>query len=61
MFSTGMLISAGVTVTVALVEKILDETGYMWIGTTLRIIIPLASMVLGVYFLEHNALLRWLR
>jgi hypothetical protein len=61
MFSTGMLISAGVTVTVALVEKMLDETGYMWIGTTLRIIIPLASMVLGVYFLEHNSLLRWLR
>jgi hypothetical protein len=55
-----MLISAGVTITAAIVEKSLDELGYMWIGTTLRIIIPLASMVLGVYFLEHNALLRWL-
>jgi hypothetical protein len=61
MFSTGMLISAGVTVTVALVEKSLDDIGYIWVGTTLRIIIPLASMLLGVYFLEHNALLRWLR
>jgi hypothetical protein len=61
MFSTGLLVSAGITVTAAIVEKSLDELGYMWIGSTLRIIIPLASMVLGVYFLEHNALLRWLR
>jgi hypothetical protein len=61
MFSTGLLVSAGVTVTVAIVEKSLDELGYMWIGTTLRIIIPLASMLLGVYFLEHNPILRWLK
>jgi hypothetical protein len=61
MFSTGMLISAGATITIALIEKSLDDIGYMWIGTTLRIIIPLASMLCGVYFLEHNALLRWLK
>jgi hypothetical protein len=61
MFSTGLLVSAGVTITAALVEKSLDELGYMWIGTTLKIIIPLASMLLGVYFLEHNPILRWLK
>jgi hypothetical protein len=61
MFSTGLLVSAGVTITAAIVEKSLDELGYMWLGATLRIIIPLASMLLGVYFLEHNPMLRWLK
>jgi hypothetical protein len=61
MFSTGLLVSAGATITIALVEKTLDDLGYLWIGTILRIAIPLASMLLGVYFLEHNPILRWLR
>lgn len=61
MFSTGLLVSAGATITVALVEKLLDETGYMWMGTMLRILIPLAGMLIGVYFLEHNPILRWLK
>jgi hypothetical protein len=61
MFSTGLLVSAGATITIALVEKVLDETGYMWLGMTLRIAVPLASMLLGVYFLEHNSILKWLK
>jgi hypothetical protein len=61
MFSTGLLVSAGATITIALVEKTLDETGYMWLGMVLKIAVPLASMLFGVYFLEHNPILRWLR
>lgn len=61
MFSTGLLISAAGTIVLALVDKTLDESGYQILGTVLRIAIPLSAMLLGVYFLEHNSLLRWLR
>lgn len=61
MFSTGLLLSAGATITLAIADKILEETGIHWIGTLLKIAIPLTGMILGVYFLEHNALLRWLK
>lgn len=61
MFSAGLLISAGATIVLALVDKTLDESGYQILGTVLRIAIPLAGMALGVYFLETNSILRWLR
>lgn len=61
MFSTGLLLSAGATIALAVTDKILEETGIHWLGTLLRIAIPLIGMVLGVYFLQHNALLRWLK
>lgn len=61
MFSTGLLISAGLTIATALLDKTLDESGYQWLGTILKIVIPLTGMILGVYFLQTNPLLRWLR
>jgi hypothetical protein len=60
MFSGGLLLSAGATIAIALVDKILDESGYQWLGTVLRIAVPLAGMALGVYFLQTNPILRWL-
>lgn len=61
MFSTGLLLSAGATITVVLVEKALDNAGYYWLSTIIKIALPFAGMALGIYFLEHNAILRWLR
>lgn len=61
MFSTGLLVSAGATVVLALVDKTLDELGYQFLGTVLRIAVPLAGIALGVYFLETNSLLGWLK
>lgn len=61
MFSAGLLISAAGTIVLALVDKTLDESGYQILGTVLRIAVPLCAMFLGVYFLEHNSILRWLR
>lgn len=61
MFTGGLLLSAGATITVALTDKLLEDSGIHWLGTALRIVVPLAGMALGVYFLETNALLRWLR
>lgn len=61
MFTTGLLVSAGATIVVAIVDKTLDDSGYHWLGTFLRIAVPLAGMAMGVYFLETNAMLGWLR
>jgi hypothetical protein len=61
MFSGGLLLAAGLTIATAIVDKVLDESGYQWLGTTLRIIVPIVGMVLGVYFLSHNPITtRWL-
>ena len=60
MFSGGLLLSAGATVAVALVDKMLDESGLHWFGTFLKVALPSAGMALGVYFLETNPILRWL-
>jgi hypothetical protein len=54
MFSAGMLFAAAGTIGVAVVDKVLEDTGFYWVGTVLRMAIPLAGMLLGVYFLEHN-------
>lgn len=61
MFTAGLLFSAGATITIALVDKVLEESGIHWLGTVLRIAIPLAGLALGVYFLEHNAIVRWIK
>lgn len=61
MFSAGLLVSAGATILLALVDKTLDASGYQFLGTVLRIVIPLAGIALGVYFLETNSLLGWLK
>jgi hypothetical protein len=61
MFSAGMLVSAGLTITVAILDKQLENSGYFWLGTILKLAVPLAGLALGVYFLEHNPILRWLK
>jgi hypothetical protein len=61
MFSTGLLLSAGATVAVVLIDKALEDSGYYWVGTILKIALPLAGMALSIYFLEHNPILRWLK
>lgn len=61
MFSTGLLVSAGATVAVVLVEKALENTGLYWLSSIIKIALPFAGMALGIYFLEHNPILRWLR
>ncbi len=60
MFSTGLLLSAGVTIVVAIADKTLEDSGYHYLGTILRIAVPLAGMAMGVYFLQTNPILRWL-
>ncbi|MCM3454384.1 hypothetical protein M3685_10555 [Heyndrickxia oleronia] len=61
MFSTGLLLSAGATIVIATLDKACEELGIHWLGSVLRIAVPIAGLLLGVYFIETNILLRWLR
>jgi hypothetical protein len=61
MFSAGLLASVGITVLIAVTDKVLEDTGFYWLGTALKIAIPLIGLGLAVYFLETNSILRWLK
>ncbi|MBT2722334.1 hypothetical protein [Bacillus sp. ISL-46] len=61
MFGPGILIAGGSCIALALLDKVAEDCGIQWLGTTLKIIVPVAAMVLSVYFLQTNALLGWLR
>lgn len=61
MFSAGLLLTAGATVVIAIADKVLEETGIHWLGTVLKIAVPLTLMILAVYFLQTNPINWWLR
>jgi hypothetical protein len=61
MFGPGLLIAGGSAIALALLDKIADDCGIQWLSTTLKLIVPIAGLVLSVYFLQTNPLLRWLR
>lgn len=61
LFGPGVLIAGGATILLACLDKTLEGYGFQFIGKVLRFAIPLAAMATGVYFLETNAILEWLR
>lgn len=61
MFSTGILLAGGSTIAIALLDKFAESCGIQWLSNILKILVPLTAMILSVYFLQHNAFLRWLR
>ena len=60
LFTPGLLLAAGATLIVAVADKTLEEFGWHWLGTCLKIIVPLAGMAAGIYFLENNPLVWWI-
>jgi hypothetical protein len=61
LFGPGIFIAAGATIAAAVLDKAFEEFGVHWLGLALKIAIPLAGMALGVYFLENNPIVWWLR
>lgn len=61
LFTPTLLVAGGATVALACLDKTLDSYGFHTLGTALRIVLPLAALLAGVYFIETNALLGWLR
>lgn len=61
MFTGTMLLAAGSTILIAAADKTAETYGFHGVGTVLRILLPLAGLVAGVYFIETNALIGWLK
>ncbi|AIM17285.1 hypothetical protein HW35_14445 [Bacillus sp. X1(2014)] len=56
LFDGGILIAGGVTVGLIALDKTLSNFGYHWLGDAIRILLPVAALALGAYFLEYNPL-----
>jgi hypothetical protein len=61
LFSSGMLLAGGATIALAVLDKSLEGWGYQWLGTFLKLAIPILAFATGIYFIETNPILRWLR
>ncbi|TCJ05029.1 hypothetical protein [Cytobacillus praedii] len=61
LFGPGILIAGGATILLACIDKTLESYGFQFLGSVLRIAIPLAAMAAGVYFIETNAMIGWLK
>lgn len=60
LFSSGILLAGGATLAIAGLDKLAEGYGFYWLGTTLKLLLPIAALVAGVYFLETNPMLHWL-
>lgn len=61
LFSPMVLAAAGATIGLAVLEKTLDDYGYYFLGNVLKLAIPIAAFAAGVYFIETNAMIGWLK
>ncbi|MED3650593.1 hypothetical protein [Heyndrickxia sporothermodurans] len=61
LFGPGIFIAGGATIVVALLDKTCEEFGIHWLGTAMRLLLPIAGFGLGVYFIETNPMLGWLK
>lgn len=56
LFSPSVLVAGGVAIGMIALDKTLSSFGFYWLGDILRILLPVAALALGVYFLEYNPL-----
>lgn len=61
MFSSGMIIAAGTTIGVVLLEKFAEECGIMWLGLLIKMALPIIAMITINHFFMTNPILRWLK
>lgn len=61
LFEPMTIIVGGVTLVAIALEKTLEGYGFHGISTALKILIPVVAFAAGIYFLETNVMLRWIR
>ncbi len=61
LFNGTMLIAGGSVIALVCLEKTADSFGWYWLGSVAKLLIPIAAFAAGVYFIETNAILGWLR
>ncbi|MBS4191723.1 hypothetical protein KHA94_16155 [Bacillus sp. FJAT-49705] len=60
LFDGAILLAGGVTIILACLDKTLEAYGFHALGNVLKIALPLAGLVAGIYFIETNPILGWL-
>ncbi|MFB3160451.1 hypothetical protein F4694_004094 [Bacillus niacini] len=61
LFGPGVLIAGASFITIVVLEKTAEDFGITWLSTTLKLVVPIVAILFAIFFLETNALLRWLR
>ncbi|EKN66047.1 hypothetical protein BABA_17427 [Neobacillus bataviensis LMG 21833] len=61
MFGPGIIIAGGSIIAVALLDKVAEDTGIIWLSVALKLLVPIAALAVSVYFLQSDAILRFLR
>ncbi|MFD2681493.1 hypothetical protein [Bacillus seohaeanensis] len=61
LFEPMFFIAGGTVLAAALLDKTLEGYGFHALGTVVKIVLPIAAFAAGVYFIETNAILGWLR
>ena len=61
LFEGALLVAGGSVIAVAWLDRAAESYGFRWLGAAVKILLPLAAMIAGSYFLETNDILGWLR
>lgn len=61
LFEPVFFVTAGATIALACVEKTLESYGFHALSNIIKIALPLAGLIAGVYFIETNPILKWLK
>lgn len=61
LFDSAFLIAGGSVLAIACLDHAAQTYGMPWLGAVIKLLLPIAAMLACVYFLQHNAILWWLR
>lgn len=61
LFEPAFLAAGAVAIGAALLDKTCESYGYYFVGDILKFIIPLAGLLTGIYFIETNPIIGWLK
>jgi hypothetical protein len=61
MFGPGIIIAGGSIIAVALLDKVAEDTGIVWLSMTLKLLVPIAALAISIYFLQSDAIMRFIR
>ncbi|MEH7122134.1 hypothetical protein V7127_02695 [Bacillus sp. JJ1773] len=61
LFEPIFFIAGGATIALACLDKTLESYGFHALGAVLKIALPIAGLIAGVYFLETNPIVWWLK
>ncbi|MEH6942446.1 hypothetical protein [Bacillus sp. JJ722] len=56
---TMFILASGSILVSALAEKVAEEYGFNYVGTALKIVLPIVAVATGAYFLKTNAIMAW--